>query len=101
MLSPIEAQNLARGQTLKRYVRAAAALNDLYDDTALGKAARVGRNAVRAWWRGAQMAPATLRRVARVTGLAALVRLGAQEMVLENTAPSRSRSSIQVSAGES
>ena len=32
MLSPVEAAALDRGQILKRYVRAAAALQGLYDD---------------------------------------------------------------------
>ena len=69
MLSPVEAAALDRGQALKRYVRAGAALNDLYDDTALADAVGVQRGAVRGWWTGAQMQPDTIRRVAKVTGL--------------------------------
>lgn len=65
VLSPGE----ERGQTLKRYVRAAAALNAIYDDTRLGKAAGVGRAAVRAWWTGARMSTDTIRELAEATGL--------------------------------
>ena len=60
---------LARGRQLKRYVRAAAALQGLYDDTAIGEAVGVNRGAVAAWWDGAQMKPETIRRLADVLGL--------------------------------
>ena len=69
MLSPAEAEALDRGRLLKRYVRAAAALRELYDDTALADALEVNRGAIRAWWVGAQMKPDTLTRLAEVTGL--------------------------------
>ncbi len=69
MLSPIEAAALARGQALKRYVRAAAALNDLYDDVALAEKVGVQRGAVSGWWSGARPSPDTLGRLAMATGL--------------------------------
>jgi len=69
VLSPAEAAALGRGQTLKRYVRAAAALSGLYDDTAIGDALKVNRGAVAGWWTGARPQPDTLRRLARLTGL--------------------------------
>ena len=69
VLSPAQALAFQRGQALKRVLRAAAALHDLYDDTALGKAVGVVRGAIRAWWEGAQMQPDTLRRAADATGL--------------------------------
>lgn len=71
MLSPIEAAALDRGQTLKRHVRAAAAMNDLYDDTAIGNAVGLGRAAVMGWWRGAKPKGETLFRLAYATGLSA------------------------------
>lgn len=58
-----------RGRVLKQYLRAAAALNDLYDDTALGEAVGMTRAAVKGWWTGAQMKPDTLGDVARITRL--------------------------------
>ena len=70
VLSLADAAALVRGQDLKRCVRAAGALRDLYDDTAIGEATGVGRGAVAAWWDGAQMKPDTLRRIAEATGLA-------------------------------
>jgi hypothetical protein len=69
VLSPIEAAALLRGQILKRVVRAAAALNDLFDDVALGDAVGVGRGAVGRWWVGAQPSGPTIFRLASVTGL--------------------------------
>jgi hypothetical protein len=69
VLSPAEAAALDRGRTLKRYVRAAAALKDLYDDTAIGEAVAVNRGAVKGWWMGAQMKPDTIRRLAQATDL--------------------------------
>lgn len=71
MLSPAEAAAELRGQILKRYVRAAAALSDLFDDTSLGDAVGVGRGAVSGWWQGAKPNGETLFRLAAVTGLSA------------------------------
>lgn len=65
VLSPQE----IRGQLLKRYVRAAAALSELYDDVALGEAVGRNRAAVGNWWRGARPEPEVLFRLAEVTGL--------------------------------
>ena len=62
---------MARGQELKRYVRSAAALQGMYDDTSLGKAVGRTRIAVGKWWRGAQPEPPALIAIARVTGLSA------------------------------
>ena len=70
MLSPADAAAFVRGRDLKRCVRAAAALQGLYDDTSLSEATGVNRGAVAAWWDGAQMKPGTLQRIADVTGLA-------------------------------
>ena len=69
VLSPAEAQALVRGRLLKRYVRAAAALRELYDDTALAEEMRVSRGAVGEWWVGSQMKPDTIKRLASATGL--------------------------------
>lgn len=69
VLSPQEAAAFDRGQTLKRVVRAAAALNDIYDDVALGSAVRRNRAAVGNWWRGARPELDVLLRLADVTGL--------------------------------
>ena len=60
---------LDRGQLVKRYVRAAAALHELYDDTAIGEAVGKSRMAVGRWWLGAQPKPDTLSRLAEATGL--------------------------------
>lgn len=69
MLSPAELAAHERGRTLKRYVRAAAALNDIYDDTTLGDAAGVGRGAVAGWWKGTRMSTDTISELAGATGL--------------------------------
>lgn len=69
MLSPPEQARLDRGQALKRYVRAAAALRELYDDKAIAQAVGRSRNTVASWWQGAQPEPETLRRLAAVIGL--------------------------------
>jgi transcriptional regulator with XRE-family HTH domain len=69
VLSAVEMTALTRGQMLKRYVRAAAALQDLYDDSALGKAVGRNRAAVGNWWRGAKPDPEALLALADVTGL--------------------------------
>lgn len=69
MLSTAEMAAFGRGQDLKRYVRAAAALVGLYDDVAI--AAEIGRtrNAIGRWWTGVRPEPEALDRVARATGL--------------------------------
>jgi hypothetical protein len=69
VLSPAEAAKRLRGRDLKRYLRAAAALNELYDDTTLADAIGVGRGALDGWWTGAQMKPDNIREAAKVTGL--------------------------------
>lgn len=69
MLSATEAAALGRGADFKRFVRAAAAMRDLFDDVALAEEVGVGRGAVRGWWMGAQPSPETLGRLARATGL--------------------------------
>jgi hypothetical protein len=69
VLSPAEAAALDRGRLLKRYVRAAGALVDLFDDTAIADAVAVNRGAVRGWWEGAKMQPATIQRLADATSL--------------------------------
>ena len=69
MLSPDEVAGRERGQILKRYIRAAAALHDLFDDTALADAVGVSRGAVGAWWQGTRMEITTIDAVARATGL--------------------------------
>jgi transcriptional regulator with XRE-family HTH domain len=71
VLSPSEAAVKLRGQILKRYVRAAAAMNDLFDDAALADAVGIGRGAIAGWWRGAQPSGQTIFRLAAVTGLSA------------------------------
>jgi transcriptional regulator with XRE-family HTH domain len=69
VLSAAETADLIRGRILKRYVRAAAAMNDLFDDAALATAVGIGRGAVAGWWRGAQPSGPTIFRLAAVTGL--------------------------------
>jgi hypothetical protein len=69
VLSAAESAAQLRGRHLKRVVRAAAALNELYDDVAIGEAVQVSRGAVGSWWGGAQMQPDTIRRLAEATGL--------------------------------
>lgn len=69
MLSPTEADALARGQELKRYVRSAAALRDIYDDTALADAVGRTRMAVGKWWRGVRPEPDAIRALGAATGL--------------------------------
>ena len=60
---------LARGMEFKRVVRAAAALQALYDDSAIAAAVKRSRNMVASWWAGATPEPPTLRRLAEATGL--------------------------------
>ena len=69
MLSPMEAAALERGQQFKRYVRAAAALSDVYDDVHLAELTGVQRGAVFGWWRGSRPSPETLHRIADATHL--------------------------------
>lgn len=71
VLSPAEAARELRGQVFKRYVRAAAAMHGLYDDTAIGDAVGRSRIAVGKWWQGARPEPDTLVALARATGLSA------------------------------
>lgn len=59
----------ARGMEFKRVVRAAAALQSLYDDSAIAAAVKRSRNTVSSWWTGATPEPHTLRRLAEATGL--------------------------------
>lgn len=59
----------ARGMEFKRVVRAAAALQSLYDDSAIAAAIKRSRNTVASWWAGATPEPLTLRRLADATGL--------------------------------
>lgn len=65
VLSPVE----ERGLELKRYVRAAAALNELYEDTDIAEAVGVSRGAIAGWWRGAQPSGETIFKIAEITGL--------------------------------
>jgi transcriptional regulator with XRE-family HTH domain len=95
VLSPAEAEVRDRGQTLRRFVRAAAALSDVYGDTAIGDAVGVKRGTVSAWWKGAQMKPETIRRLAEATGLSfeeltRFVYLGGPPPALPANDPARS-----------
>lgn len=69
MLSPSEAAASARGHLLKRYVRAAAAMQGIYDDVALAEEVGIGRGSVAGWWKGAKPSPETVRSIAEATGL--------------------------------
>lgn len=69
MLSPTEAVAAERGATFKRVVRAAAAMQGIYDDARLAEATEVTRGTVIGWWRGAQPTPPRLRAIAGATGL--------------------------------
>lgn len=69
MLSTYDPAAFAKGQVLKRAIRAAAALNDIYDDVALAERTGIARGTIGQWWRGAQMKPDNIRLVADVTGL--------------------------------
>jgi transcriptional regulator with XRE-family HTH domain len=71
VLSPQEAETRARGRLFKRYVRAAAALHEIYYDEDLADAVGIQRGAIGDWWKGARPAPVTLFRLAKVTGLLA------------------------------
>lgn len=71
VLSPVERAAWDRGQALKTVVRAAAALNALYNDVELADAAGIGRGAVGAWWHGSKPLPEHVFAVAEVTGLSA------------------------------
>jgi transcriptional regulator with XRE-family HTH domain len=70
VLSPVDMAALERGQTLKRYVRAAAAMHELYDDVAIAERVGVQRGTVGKWWTGATPKGDTLFRLADATGLA-------------------------------
>jgi transcriptional regulator with XRE-family HTH domain len=70
VLSPQEQAARKKGALLKQIVRAAAALNGIYEDTVLAGRVGVQRGAVIGWWGGAQPKPETLARVAKETGLA-------------------------------
>lgn len=70
MLSPNEAAAVAQGQDFKRYIRAAAAMQGIYEDVELGRAVGVHRRTVAGWWLGAKPSPDTLRAIASTTGLA-------------------------------
>jgi hypothetical protein len=67
--SPEEEARMLRGQELKRYVRAAAALHGMFNDADLARAVNMSRMAVEAWWAGAQPSPQTIGRLALTTGL--------------------------------
>ena len=69
MLSPTEQAALSRGQDLRRVMRAAAAMDGVYDDLAIADAVGAHRNTVSAWWKGATPEPATLRRFAERFGM--------------------------------
>jgi transcriptional regulator with XRE-family HTH domain len=69
MLSPAELGRLERGAEWKRYIRAAAALREMYDDTAIAEAVGRTRIAVGRWWQGARPEPDTLLEIARATDL--------------------------------
>lgn len=60
---------MIRGHELKRYVRAAAALHELYNDADLGREVGVSRMTVLGWWSGAVPEPGTITRIAEATGL--------------------------------
>lgn len=69
VLTPGELDRRRRGQELKRVVRSAGAMHDLYDDSAIAEATGRTRNAVAGWWLGARPDPDSLRAIADVTGL--------------------------------
>ena len=69
MLSLVELQRFERGAEVKRVVRAAAALREMYDDTAIAAAVGMTRIAVGKWWQGARPEPDALARLADATGL--------------------------------
>lgn len=58
-----------RGQELKRYVRAAASLRDLFNDADLAREVGVSRMSVEAWWTGSQPKNPTIGKIAEATGL--------------------------------
>ena len=68
-LSPAEFAAWDRGQTLKRYVRAAAALAGLFDDTAIATAVERGRITVGKWWTGVKPEIEAIGKLADATGL--------------------------------
>ena len=60
-----------RGRTLKRYVRAAAALREMYDDASLARAIGKQSQTVGHWWDGSRPSGPVLFVLADVTGLSA------------------------------
>lgn len=50
VLSPVEAAAVAHGQIFKRLIRAAAAMQGIYDDVELAKSVHVHRRTVAGWW---------------------------------------------------
>lgn len=71
MLSAQEAAALDRGQTFKRFMRAVAALNGIYDDKTLGEAVGRNRAAVGNWWTGARPDAEVLFKIEETTGVSA------------------------------
>lgn len=71
MLSQSERVAFDRGQDLKRYVRAAAALRGVFDDVTLGDRVGRTRNTIGKWWAGAKPEPDALHRIAQETDLSA------------------------------
>jgi hypothetical protein len=67
--TPEEEARMLRGQEFKRYVRAAAALHDLFNDADLARAVHMSRMSVEAWWMGAQPSNQTIGKLALTTGL--------------------------------
>lgn len=63
-----ERERMAKGQELKRYVRAAVALRGLFDDRAIAAALGLSRNTVGHWWTGAVPEPKAVSGIARLTG---------------------------------
>ena len=69
MLSPEKAADLDRGQRFRRYVRAAAALRGIFDNSELARRMEVQRGTVNGWWTGARIEAESIPRLAEVTGL--------------------------------
>lgn len=58
-----------RGQEYKRVLRAAAALNGMFTDSAIAKVVGIGRAAVGNWWMGSRPEPPQALRLAKATGI--------------------------------
>lgn len=69
MLSPHEIDSASRGETFKRHIRAAAAMNGIYDDATLAMRVGAHRRTTAGWWSGARPSPDSLRQIADATGL--------------------------------